>query len=104
VFGEVMYRAAGEANVDFVICDILYDPRRGFPGYGVSEQHPRRGWFDKTGFILRRDKFTLFPDKALHYGFREGPVADCPDGLLAESLVAAGVRFIELRNVLVVHN
>ena len=104
-FGETMYKAAIETPADLVLCDMLYDPRSGQGRYAAVEQHPRRNWFDKTGFILRRSLFEGFPNKVDGYDAnRTGAVVDCADGMLAESLVARGVSYKELRDVLVVHN
>ena len=103
-FGADMLEAARVHASDFIMCDLVYDPRRGHPGYGISPQRPERCWFDKTGFILRRDKFQPFPNKVADYRPRTIPNSDCADGLFAEKLVADGVKHFELRSCLVVHN
>lgn len=103
VFGERMLQEADKLRMDLVMCDMLYDPRCGHGRYCCVDQHPRRGWFDKTGFILRRSQFIPFPNKITHAP-RIEPILECADGLFAEELVARGVRWAEIRDVLVVHN
>jgi GT2 family glycosyltransferase len=101
-FGETMYRTAIETPADLVMCSLLYDPRCGHGRYTACPQKPERFWFDKTGFILRRDKFQPFPEKRV-YEARSAPIV-CTDGLLAEKLVAEGVSWVSIPDILVVHN
>lgn len=102
-FGETMYRQGINSAADLVICGILYDPRCGHGRYTCCPQKPERTWFDKTGFIVRRDKFIEFPNK-VPTPHRTLPVTDSADGLWAEQLVAAGTRYCIMPDVLVVHN
>ena len=100
VFGEAMYAAAMYTPADFVMCHMVYDDRCGHGRYTAIPQKPERFWCDKTGFIIRKDKFPGFPNVKLS-GSREAMSAD---GEMAELLVAQGVNWKVIPDVLVVHS
>jgi len=96
-FGEAMYRTASANGADLVLCEMIFDGRRG-GRYSVMDTKAAFGHVDKGGFILRRDKFQPFPGK---------PDTDIPcgaDGMLIDQLVASGISHIKLPDILVVHN
>lgn len=98
VFGEEMLKAAFDA--DFLMCHMVYDKRCGHGRYTAIPQEPKRFWCDKTGFIIRKEKFTGFPNIKLT-GSREEMSAD---GEMAELLVSQGVSWKVIPDVLVVHS
>lgn len=98
VFGEEMLRAASDA--DFVMCHMVYDGRCGQGGYRSIPQQPKRFWCDKTGFIIRRDKFPGFPNIVVKGNRMEMSA----DGEMAELLVSQGVSWKVIPDVLCVHN
>jgi len=98
VFGEQMHLAGREA--DFVMCHMVYDKRCGHGHYTAIPQEPKRFWCDKTGFIIRKDKFPSFPNIKTS-GSRWDMSSD---GEMAELVVSQGARWKVIPDVLVVHN
>ena len=97
LFSEIMLDYAEKRGLDFVYCDCLYDPRR-TGKYDVMYVEPRVCSIDKTCLLVKRKVFTGFPGKPPR---NESSAAD---GLLAESLVARGLRHGKAPGILVVHN
>jgi hypothetical protein len=93
-FATTMLRATEKHQWNLIYCDLLYDPRMFREGkYNILPAAPVLNQIDKTNFMIRREKFTGFPDGS--------PTAD---GLLIESLVKSGIRHGKAPGVLVVHN
>jgi len=93
---------------ELVYCDMLrnddsIDGRKitGAQGdyYFKWDVAPHVGGIDKTGFLVRRDRFTGFPKKNTDV---PGPCA--ADGELVAALVKCGVRHGKAAGILVVHN
>lgn len=79
-FAARMMRMADNQQLDFVHCDMLYDPRMG-GNYAPIPTSLQVGGIDKGGFCLRRSLFQSiggFPGKT--------GGASCSDGLLAEAI------------------
>jgi glycosyltransferase involved in cell wall biosynthesis len=96
-FGERMWQAAVGQGADLVLCNMVYDERMA-GHYAVIDTNFTNGFVDKTGFLLRREKFVEFPGK---------PETDTPaacDGLLIEQLLASDISHAKIVDVLVVHS
>jgi GT2 family glycosyltransferase len=95
-FAKTMLDAAYERDLELVYCEMLYNPR--WPGdkYGLLGVEPKLNRIDKTGFLIRHDKFYGFPDKGVGYC--------AADGLLIERLVAEGIKHGRVDSCLAVHN
>ena len=93
VFAERMLRAAENGHCDLIYSDfVLGTPDR---KYVVMESQPRQTKIDKTSFILRRELFAGFPDKANY---------EQADGMMIERLVVAGVSRRRVGEILCWHN
>ena len=97
-FSRTLIEAGEKNGWDLVFCDTVYDRRAFGDHYDVLRTEPCVGKIDKTGFILRRSRFTGFPGKV------SVPGPCCADGFLIEALVAAGCPLGKVCSVLVVHN
>ncbi len=98
-FLDLMLRAAKEQNVDFVHCDVAYDPpaRIGRPGrYCHLSSRPALNEIDKTNFIMKKKWFKGFPGKRL-----EGPVG--ADFLMVEDALRRGMRHGKAEGILLFH-
>jgi len=96
-FAETMYKAGKLHNADLVYCDIVYDSRCGQGRYERQHVLPTTGSIDKTGFILKRDKFIGFPTKT-----EDGRCN--ADGEMISILVNSGISHAHIPDVLLVHN
>ena len=98
-FAYRMLKEAQERHLDLVYCGMIFGRGRVAPKspYTLLLPRPRMGCIDKTGFILRRNKFKRFPGKS------DG--APCgADGLLIEELARSCIRHGLLADILAVHN
>jgi glycosyltransferase involved in cell wall biosynthesis len=86
--------AAGE-NADLVYCNMVMG---GTWAGQVLDVRPTEGYIDKTGFILRREKFQPFPGKPDNGGPSNS------DGMLIDKLVREGIRHVKVPKILAVHN
>jgi glycosyltransferase involved in cell wall biosynthesis len=89
LFAELMYHP----EYDLVYCDMLYD-RRLLGKYTILHVSPVVNRIDKTGFIVKRDKFSGF---LLHDLVRA-------DGIFVQSLVKSGAKHTKINEALIVHN
>ena len=96
LFGEVLLKAARNNNLDLAYCNMIIDPRY-FGMYWMLDVVAQLNCIDKTGFILRKSKFTRFPG-ALSTRFVD------TDGRLISELVRQGIRHGKVKDILVVHN
>lgn len=86
------------AGHELALCEMVYDERIG-GSYSLLNVEPRMGKVDKGGFLLHRSRFQGFPGKP--------EVSDTPancDGELIDSLMAQGLRWRKINDILVVHN
>jgi glycosyltransferase involved in cell wall biosynthesis len=97
IFQEALVKAAEERGWDLVYCDMIYD-RRLSGKYATLDVQARVGQIDKTGFLLKREKWIGFPHKPTVPGF------SCADGEMIAQLVASGVKHGKVSEILVVHN
>lgn len=101
LFGAKMLDGATLNHWDFVYCRMMFcwskQDQRYDGKYFELIQEPKHRFFDKTGFIVRRDKFP---------GFRKVEPHGWPgsDGYLAEWLVNNGVTHGRVEEILAVHN
>ena len=93
-FARIMLDTADELGLEFVYADFLYDPRYNTTHYQVVQAYPRYRMFDKTCFIVKRDRFNGFPLKS----------NGADDYLLCAGLLEAGVKHGKAPGVLLVHN
>jgi len=99
-FSDLMLRAAREANLDLVYCDMVYDPMgliQRVGRYGLMDSRPQINCIDKTNFIVKRKFFKGFPGKKI-----EGHSA-C-DVLFVEDAIRRGARHGKAEGILGVHN
>lgn len=99
-FSDLMLRAAREANLDLVYCDMVYDPmgliqRTG--RYGLMDSKAQMNHIDKTNFFVKRKFFKGFPGKKI-----EGHSA-C-DWLFVEDAIRRGARSGKAEGILATHN
>jgi hypothetical protein len=94
-FGELMLKAARQHQLELVYCNMVYDPRY-FGVYWVLDVEAKHTKIDKTGFLLRRDRFINFPGKI-------NGACDA-DGYLIDELVRQGIRHGKVVDIMVVHN
>jgi glycosyltransferase involved in cell wall biosynthesis len=94
-FGELMLKAARKDNLELVYCNMIYDPRY-FGHYWVLDVEARHTRIDKTGFLLKRDRFINFPGKI-------NSACDA-DGYLIDELVRRGIKHGKIVDIMVVHN
>ena len=98
IFQEAMLEAATKRGWKFVYSDMLYDRRIG-GRYQKLDVAPWRGAIDKTGFLIHRDVWIGFPNKASE------KVASTCDGEMANELVEQRkVRHGKVPEILVVLN
>jgi glycosyltransferase involved in cell wall biosynthesis len=96
-FAEEMLKAAWEQSLEMVFCEMVYNGRWPSESYHLMGTAPCLNHIDKTGFLIRRDKFYGFPDKG------EGGYC-AADGLLIDRLVREGIKHNKVHGILAVHN
>jgi hypothetical protein len=101
-FASIMLGAAVNAKAEFVLCDVIYDPRLAYAkygtyGYSIMRTSPGPGAIDKTSFIISRNAFSMVGGWPPHD-------QDWRDGMLAEAVVGHGFRWYRLNQPMVVHN
>lgn len=85
------------SDLELLYFDLVYEHVHTHQ-YEHMKVRPALYWIDKTGFVLRKDKFVPFPNK---------PIIDEPapcDGLLINQLVATGIKHGKVYEILGVHN
>ena len=92
-FGELMANKCDTESLDFTYSDGIYDDWNG-KRYNIFNTEPRVNRIDKCSFLMRREIFTEFPNKAR--------VSDS-DGRLVEELVRKGYRHSKTDGILWVH-
>jgi GT2 family glycosyltransferase len=97
-FAAEMLKVATERQASLVYCEMVYNPRWPMDTYRLLGAKPQLNHIDKTGFILRRDKFLGFPNKP------ESSMACACDGYLIDELVGQGVSHAKHERILAVHN
>ena len=94
-FAVEMLRTAESEDLELVYSDFLYDPRyNNGLFYQVVSAAPRYRMFDKTCFLVKRNRFKGFP--------LENAVGD--DFLMLKHLLEEGIRHGKAPGVLSVHN
>lgn len=93
-FVQIMLDTAVSQDLEMVYSDFIYDPRWNQLTYTVVQAAPRYYFFDKTCFILKRDRFK---------GFRTEMTPE-NDWHLIEDLIKEGLRHGHALGVLLVHN
>lgn len=96
-FQETLLKHADVNGWDLVFPEMLYD-RRIHGKYAVINSRPSVGGIDKTGFMIRRSVWPGWPGKNETLG------ASCCDGVLVEQMVASGVKWGKVEEILCVHN
>lgn len=99
-FAAEMLTMARDNQLDLAYCEMIYNPRGTVNHYHVLGVQPRLNMIDKTGFLVRKDKFHGFPGKP-------ETAAPCgADGLFVDQMVNSvlGVRHQKHPGILVVHN
>jgi hypothetical protein len=96
-FAETLIKAAEMNRWELVYCNMLYDARFNGQFYAPVNVQPMKNSIDKTGFLLKRNRFRTFPGKVL-----EGPCK--ADGELIESLLEEGIYHGKVPDFLMVHN
>jgi glycosyltransferase involved in cell wall biosynthesis len=96
-FAETLIKAAEMNRWELVYCNMLYDARFNGQFYAPVNVQPMKNSIDKTGFLLKRNRFRTFPGKVL-----EGPCK--ADGELIESLLDEGIYHGKVPDFLMVHN
>jgi Glycosyl transferase family 2 len=95
MFGEVLLKAARQHNLDLVYCNMVMDPRY-YNIHWVLDVGPRIAQIDKSGFLLRKSKFVVFPGDIVSRIYA--------DGALIEELVRQGVRHGKVKDILAFHD
>ena len=92
---QFLERMLRKAPAQLIYCDMVYDPTTPDEEYTAIDVLPITGKIDKGGFLVRRECFRPFPwERSQHVA----------DGLLIESLIAAGVRPVKSPGVMWFHN
>jgi len=96
-FAEEMLATAKATGANLVFSEMVYNGRWSGEPYHLMDTAPCLNRIDKTGFLVKRDKFPGFPDK----GNGESCAAD---GLLIDRLVREGIKWAKCNSILAVHN